>query len=373
MEFVNDSSTPEWVNDLAAVLEADGKVGLFAYRNNMIKRIDLSPAVYIGCSYRGNSSNYSTTLSEMLYSMSSSSKGVSTIPYSIEKSANVRRVIPGYIVSKYYAHFATMSMYVSNRTVLAMCDTNSREMYIPDITSEIEWSENKDGVVEDIAGLVSDIVEMMIGNSSDSLLRDIKSAGKANTHVELLEVKAETSFDKNGFIKECMDAMSSYEKSIDDSYNSLFSNMQKDLRTAQGQGIADALDLMAYLKTKHFVFVSSDVIRYTGGKITANTAIYRDSIYKTTEEMWISGMKLHICDGVVVDASCYRAHHPNCSGRHVCIGELIGTPIREVDKVVEAMKVPNFSNGYWRHSDEYFGDKVIDLEGSSESIWSSDE
>lgn len=373
MKFTSDSSTPAWVISLAERLERGGKVGLLAFRNNADKRTDLSPAVYIGCSHNGNSSNYATSVSDMLYSMASVDKIVSTVPCDVDKYLEFRKVLPPYIVGKYYIHFGTLTVFVSGRVALAVCDMSSKEIYLPDVSPDIEWVDRKDDIIEMIADFVSGIVEMMEVNYFDNLLRDIESAGKTNTHVKLLEVRADTKFDKNGFMQDCLGALKSYEVEIDKSYRAVFENMQRDLQIAQGRGIIDALDLMAYLKERRFIFVKPSVIKYTGGKITANTGIYKDALYKTKSELWISGLRVIIDNGIVVDARCYRAFHPNCSGRHVCLGELSGIPIRDVSKIIDAMKVPNFSNGYWNHPADYLGEKIADLEGDTEQLWSSDD
>ena len=373
MEFTSDSSTPEWVIILAEKLERGGKVGLLAFRNNSAKRTDLSPAIYIGCSHNGNSSNYATSVSDLLYSMSSVDKSVSTVPCDIDKYMDFRKVLPTYIVGKYYVNFGTLTAFMSGRVVLAVCDMSSKEIYLPDVSPDIEWSDTRDTIIEMIDVFVSSIVKMMEVNHFDNLFRDVEIASETNTHVKLLEVRAETEFDKNGFMQDCLSALKSYEVEIDKSYRTVFDNLQRDLQIAQGRGIIDALDLMTYLKERHFIFVKPNVIKYTGGKILANTGIYKDALYKTKSELWISGLRVIIENGVVVDARCYRAYHANCSGRHVCLGELVGIPIRDVHKIVDSLKVPNFSNGYWSHSPDYLGEKIADLEGDPERVWSSDE
>lgn len=372
MEFstVVGSDTPTWVKTLAERLERGGKVGLLAYRNNDAKRNDLTPAVYIGCSYNGNSSNYSTNVSDMLYSMSSLDNSVNTFPCDNSKYLDFISVLPSYIVGKYHAKFRGITAFVSGHVVLAMCDMNSKEIFIPDVNADIYWHDSKSHVIEMIDDLVSDIVDRMESAYLDYLIRNIEIASQNNTHVETLLVKAETKFDKSGFVRDCMDALKSYEIEIDSTYREVFENMRRDLRIAQGQGVIDALELMTYMKERKFIFVNPGMLKYTGGRITANTGVYEDALYKTKSELWISGLRVIIEDGIVAGARCYRAYHPNCSGRHVCLGELVGIPIRDVTKVVDAMKVPNFSNGYWSHSGDYVSEKIVDIEGDSERVWS---
>jgi len=373
MEFASDSSNPPWVNSLAAILERGDKVGMLAFRDNSAKRNDLSPAVYIGCSYRGNSSNYSTSVSDLLYSMSSVDKSVITFPCDADKYTDISRVLPAYIVGKYYINFGELTVFVVGRSVLAVCDMRSKEIYLPDISPDISLSSTEDIAVELIAGFISDTVDMMEVNQFDNLFRDIESASNESVHVKLIEVRAETEFDKKEFVHECLKALKSYEVEIDSSYRTLFDDIQRDLRIAQERGIVDALDLMAHMKDRHFLFVKPGVIKYTGGKITANSGIYKDALYKTKSELWISGLRVIVDNGVIVDARCYRAYHPNCSGRHVCLGELAGIPVRDVNKIIDALKVPNFSNGYWSQQSDYLDEKIADLEGDTERVWSNDD
>lgn len=373
MEYVRENDAPTWANMLAEILEREGKVGLFAFMSRIAKRSDLSPAVYIGCVQQGNSSNYSTTVSDLMYSMSSVDKDVSTLPCDFGVYEEYRSVLPSYIVGKHYINYNTLTIFTCGRVVLAVCDMDTREIYLSDISPNIEWSDSVESVVELIARFISEVVDMMEVGYFDKLFADIKSASVANTHVKLIEVKADTNFDINGFTASCMDALKRYERTQEESYRRVFNDMKRDLQVAQGKGIADALDLMAFMKEKHFIFVDANTLKYTGGKIIANTGIYCDAVYKTKSEMWISGLRVIIGNGVIVNAKCYRAYHPNCSGRHVCIGELSGVPIKEVDKLVDALKVPNFSNGYWSGSSDYLDEKIVNLEGVTERVWSSDE
>jgi len=305
--------------------------------------------------------------------MSSVKKLFSALPCDIDKYTAFCSVLPEHIVGKYYINFSTMTAFMSGRSVLAVCDMSSKEIYLPDVSSVIEWNSNRGVVIEMIRDFVSGIIDTMEVDRFDNLFMDIKTASETNDHVKLIEVRAETKFDKNGFMQDCLDALKSYEVDIDNSYRTMFENVRSDLRVAQEQGIIDALDLMAYLKERHFIFVKPSVLKYTGGKITANTGIYGDALYKTKSELWISGLRVVVDNGVVTGARCYRSYHTNCSGRQVCLGELVGIPIRDVQKIVDSLKVPNFSNGYWSHSMDYLGEKIVDLEGDSERVWSSDE
>lgn len=373
MEYITESDPPVWIGMLANILEAEGNVGSIAFRNNSAIRKDLSPAVFVGCIPRGSSSNYSTSVSDLVYSMSSANMQVNTLICDKDKYADFRRILPGNIVGKYYSGFDILVAFVSDRAVLAICDMDTKEIFIPDVSSEIGWNGDSVGSVELIASLISDVIGIMDVRNINKLLSDIDAASRASVNVTLLDIRAETTFDKDGFIASCMQSLKGYEQTLEDSYRNVFNDMQNQVKIAQSKGVVEALELMKYMKDMHFVFTDPHTIKYTGGRIVANTAIYNDALYETKSELWISGLKVVVENGVVVAAKCYRAYHPNCSGRHVCIGELSGIPIRDVQKLVDSLTVPNFSNGYWSGSVEYLGKKIIDLEGDTERIWSSDD
>ena len=373
MEFITEVDPPVWVGKLATILEDEGKVGLLSFRNNVAMRANLSPAVFIGCSQNGRSSNYSTSVSDLVYSMSSVDRQVNTTICDVDKYEAFRKILPSHIIGKSYVNYETLTALVCNRVVLAICDMDTKEIFIPDVSPDIEWTGDRDTSVAVIASFISDVVDIMDVSHFDRLFMDIEAASKASVRVKLLDVRAETTFDKDGFVASCMDALKGYEETLENSYRNVFTDMQNQVKIAQSKGVVEALELMAYMKSKHFVFVDPNTLKYTGGRIVATTGIYGDAVYETKSELWISGLRVIVENSVVVAARCYRAYHPNCSGRHVCLGELVGIPIRDVHKIVDSLNVPNFSNGYWSGSIEYLGDKIIDLEGVSERVWSSDD
>lgn len=373
METYIEDSSPTWVLKLSTILAKNPSVGLLAFRNNSAKVDDYSVSVYIGCSQGGSSSSYSTSTAEVFSSMTSVGKRISTVPFDTEGFGNFHSILPSYITGKYYYSFEEVTLCICDNKVLAVCDMRSKEIFLPDVSNDIGWSGDTDRDVGQIASLVLQIVESMGRYYYDNLYTDIVKASDQNSHVKVTAITAETTFDKDAFVRSCLNSCTRYEESLDGNYRRVFDSLKNDVRVAQGKGIYDALELITQLKAMHFSFLNYGMLKYTGGRITADTGIYHDALYKTKSELWISGLKL-VCDnGKIVDARCYRAYHPNCSGRHVCLGELAGIDIKDAQQVVEAMKVPNFSNGYWSGSQDYLGEKVIDLEGDTERVWSSDD
>jgi hypothetical protein len=371
MEFIHVESTPLWVSDLAERFESNNdNIGALVYMSRLRDGISSTlPVVYIGCGYSGNSSNYPTSIQDTLYSISSS-KVRTKVEALDDEFGLLGKISVEVIVSKYCEEFTTIKLFTYGARCVAICDMAKNEIFIPDFTNGISWVDDISPYVDVIASLIRKMLASMNTANLDAMIRDIGDASKSNTHVKYVEVVSETKFDSDAFVKECLTSLKSYETMVDNRYQSVFKRMRMDVISAQERGVQEALSLIGMMKARRFVFISPGALKYTGGKIIANVGIYKDSLYKTNDTLWISGLRLLIEDGKVYEATCYRSFHPNCSGRHVCLGELMGTPIMEAEKIVEALKTPNFSNGYWSDSGSYVGEKIMNIEGDREHIWS---
>ena len=370
MDFIHDGDVPMWVSDIAKLFEDSGSIGALVFRKNVREGRNTLPVVYIGCGYRGSATSYSTSISEVVEYIGESTRELRVESLKSIDSDVLRRVSTDFITSKYIADFDDITLFSSGKKCLAICDMNKKEIFVPDISVSVAWSGDVSSYVTLMSNLIYEILGIMETSRVDSLVGDISNYAKVNNHIKYVEVVAETEFDSDTFAKECMESLRSYETIVDKRYAGIFENLRNDVIIARNKGISEALLLIDVMKAKRFVFVNSDKLKYTGGKIVANTGVFRDALYHTNVEHWISGLKILIEDGKVYEATCYRAYHPNCSGRHICLGELRGIPMEDAEQIVAAMKVPNFSNGYWSDPSSYIGEKISDIEGSNETVWS---
>ena len=370
MDFIHDSEVPPWVANVVELLEADGKVGSVMFRMNVLEGRNTLPVVNIGCGYRGSATSYSTSLSEVAEYIGGMTREMRIMSLKSVDDDVLFRVSTDVITSKYVSDFDDITLFAYGRKCVAICDMNKKEIFIPDLTGSLSWSDDVSSYVQSMYSVICEILSVMETIRVDLLVSDISNYARLNKHIKYVEVVAETTFDRDAFTRDCMDSLKSYETMVDNRYVGIFAKLRNDVTIARSKGISEALLLIDTMKAKHFVFVNSGKLKYTGGKIVANTGVFRDTLYHTKVEHWISGLKILIEDGKVYEATCYRAYHPNCSGRHICLGELRGIPMEDAEKIVLAMQVPNFSNGYWSDPSSYVGEKISDIEGSNENVWS---
>jgi len=373
MDFIHDErddDVPIWVSKVAKLFEDDGSIGAIVFRKKVLTGRNVLPVVYIGCGCRGSSTSYSTVISEIIEHIGGVTMEMRINSLKSIDSDVLRNISPDFIISKYISDFDDITLFTSGRKCLAICDMNKKEIFIPDLTVNIAWTEDVSAYVTLVSNLIHEILGIMKTSRVDLLVGDISKHAEVNKHIKYVEVVAETEFDSDTFAKDCMESLISYETIVDRRYADIFNNLRNDVIIARNKGVSEALSLIDVMKAKHFVFVNSGRLKYTGGKIVANTGVYADSLYHTKSTHWVSGLKIHVEDGKIYEATCYRAFHPNCSGRHICLGELRGIPMEDAEKIVLSLTVPNFSNGYWSDPGSYIGEKIIDIEGSRENVWS---
>lgn len=371
MDFEYNDDVPNSIVSLAKALDGCG-IGKFCWRSTFNSRYNVLPTVCIrGISYGVGLTSYSTDLADMVSGMSC--RGYIE-PCQRESYKNLRHVSGDGIVSKYGSEFDTMHIYECNGVIVAICDMEKREIFLPDYSLSYTWSEYTERYIEDIVRMVNDIKCDMETFDIDRLGDSIERIAKNNTHTKVTSVEVETSFDKDDFVRDCMKEVISYEERTDARYKTVFSDMENKMLLAQGTHIGEAIQLINRMKKTGFSFVSPELLKYNGGKIVANSGIHGNHVYETLDEMWISGFKLLVSGGRIVGARYHRAHHPNCASHSstVCIGDLHGIPMEDAWKVVESMKLPNFGGGYWENPSSYLGKKISDICGDIEMLWRSD-
>ena len=370
MEFVHLADVPGWVSDVVSMLDDDGDIGTLFFRNSTAVLRDSLPVVFIGCGEAGVSTSYSSNVTEIIDSLSGTKTEIRAHALDEEIFGILSRISIDTITSKYYQDFGNFTMLTIGSKCVAICDVYKSEIYIPDFTHGLSWIDDETLYIESIYKVLRYAVDLIKRGHIDSLIRDIKEHSAMNTHVKYVEVAADTTFDVAKFSNGCLDSLKSYEEIVDNRYLEIFKNLRNDATNARNQGVVEALSLITYMKGKHFIFVTPTELKYTGGKVLATTGVFEDSLYFTKEPHWVSGIRIFVEDEKIYNATCYRAYHPNCSGRHICLGELMNIPLRDADKIITALSVPNFSNGYWTGPGSYIGEKISDIEGSGERVWS---
>lgn len=372
MEFLygETGNVPESIISLSRALDKAG-VGRFGWRSDFVSEASVLPSVYISCNASNGIFSCSTSLYDMLSELAD---GVYVDTYQSDAYSDLRYVTGGRIISKYVRDFGSMTICVYGGTIVAICDMDKREIFLPDYTHDHRWTEYADRYIKQVVDMVRDLKSKMETFQTDRLCNDMEMAKNANTSVEVTKINLKATFDKDGFVRDCMEAVRTYEEMTDRRYRVVFRRLKNKADVAQGAQLGDAIELINRMKKNGFSFVTSDVLKYTGGKITANHGLFAGAVYNTLEEMWISGLKLLVNNGKIVGARYHRAHHPNCasSDHTVCIGDMAGIPIDDAWKVVEAMKLPNFGGGYWENPLAYLGEKVSDLCGEEEMLWRND-